>query len=99
MSVAVFVGALTRVGGSSIDVPIEGLETRVTRRCVVVTRVTRGRVVVTRVTRGRVVGARVTRGCVVGAPVERRTHLKDGCRACEYGATTIERPTERETTR
>ncbi|MCX5761544.1 MAG: helix-turn-helix domain-containing protein [Gemmatimonadetes bacterium] len=36
---------------------------------------------------------------VLGAPVERRTHLKDGCRACEYGATTIERPTERETTR
>ena len=24
---------------------------------------------------------------VLGAPVERRTHLKDGCRACEYGAT------------
>lgn len=23
---------------------------------------------------------------VLGAPVERRTHLKDGCRACEYGA-------------
>ncbi|HEY5492589.1 MAG TPA: helix-turn-helix domain-containing protein [Gemmatimonadaceae bacterium] len=24
---------------------------------------------------------------VLGAPVERRAHLKDGCRACEYGAT------------
>lgn len=24
---------------------------------------------------------------VLDAPVERRTHLKDGCRACEYGAT------------
>lgn len=24
---------------------------------------------------------------VLGAPVERRQHLKDGCRACEYGAT------------
>lgn len=23
---------------------------------------------------------------VLGAPVERRAHLKDGCRACEYGA-------------
>ena len=24
---------------------------------------------------------------VLDAPVERRTHLKDGCSACEYGAT------------